>query len=986
MLRIWLLLLANLLILQKFSKFEILDKIKSKQEKKMNEERFLKAYQEVQKLIDTFEENENIYKDTTKYTEAQVRTDFIDKFYIALGWDVNHQEQTNPFEQEVKVEVSQRQEGETGSKRADYAFYLAPNYKKPQFFVEAKQPSKALMTNKDFYFQTAKYGWNAGTGVSILTDFEEIVIINCIIKPDYEKILECHIDSFTYKDFRDKDKFRKFYNQFSHEAVQEGKLREYVKNIATKTAGGERINETVSIDHTFLKYIEAKRLEMAQAIHAKNPDLDSYQLTEATQKVIDRLVFMRFLEDKNIEPENILHNISTAEDPWGRMKKRSAELDSKYNGIVFKPSILEGANFRGVDIEKFRAIAKDLDHKHTPFDFNYIPIHILGTIYERFLGNIIVIEKGDIDIQMKPEVRKAGGVFYTPQYIVDYIVQNTIGKLIEGKKPQEIAKLKFADIACGSGSFLIGAYEYLLEYHTKYYNDKATPKVAEKDGCILDPKTNKYVLSIKQKQVILLNNIYGVDIDHQATEVTQMSLFLKLLEDETMATANQMQTLFKEKILPDMSENIKCGNSLIGLDVVPNVLQLSVDESRRLTPFDFRDEFENIFNNGGFDAIIGNPPYVSLQRNYFDTRSWEYLSKNYTTIYAIADLFAIFVEKAISLMKKNAYFGYIIPSTFLINLSFKYLRRLILNNYHLYEIVQLGDGVFKGATVPTCLLFIQNNNENDLLKLISKVNDFETQDYYCNEVSQFVFNDNDLCLINAEYDDSLQNVISSIEKEKEKLESIFVVREGIKTGNDKKFLSKEIIDDNYLPIIKGRHVQQYYSSDSGLFIKYPNQELSRPQNIELFNGEKLLIRRVTNKIIANYDDKNLLCVHTLYVGKMREHSNYSIKFILGILNSKLIDFYQKTVQMKKGEVFPEIRIYQLNSLPIPVINEKNKHLHDEIVELVNQMLDAKKSESTAVSSTSKTMAQRVINSLEKQINAKVYEIYGLSDEEIAIID
>ena len=287
----------------------------------------------------------------------------------------------------------------------------------------------------------------------------------------------------------------------------------------------------LSIDDSFLSYIGDIRLHLAQAFYQNNPALNSYQLTEATQRTIDRLVFMRFLEDKQIEPETLLYNIASAAHPWAKFITECKRLDTKYNGIVFKPHFIDQNSFLGADETAFRDIASDLDHTNTPYDFNYIPVHILGSIYERFLGNIIAIDNGKAAIEQKPEVRKAGGVFYTPKYIVDYIVENTVGKIIAGKNPDYITKLKFADIACGSGSFLIGVYDCLLDYHKNYYN--RYPDKAKSAGCHFDEATGTWVLSIKQKQRILLNNIYGVDIDLQATEVTQLSLFLKLLEDET---------------------------------------------------------------------------------------------------------------------------------------------------------------------------------------------------------------------------------------------------------------------------------------------------------------------------------------------------------------------------------------------------------------------------------------------------------------------
>lgn len=1011
----------------------------------MNEERFLKAYQEVQVLIDTFEENESIYKDTSKYSEAEVRTDYIDKFYIALGWDVRHEQQTNPFEQEVKVEVSQRQEGESGSKRADYAFYLSPNYKQPQFFVEAKQPSKALKNNKDFYFQTAKYGWNAGTGVSILTDFEEIVVINCILKPNYEEILKCKLLSFQYKDFRDKEVFRKFYDKFSHDAVQEGKLREYVKGITN----GD-INETVSIDNTFLKYIEEKRLEMAQAIHAKNPDYDSYELTEATQKVIDRLVFMRFLEDKNIESENILYTISTDKDPWDRMMKRSAELDSKYNGIVFKPSILEDAKFKGVDIEKFRAIAQDLDHKHTPFDFNYIPIHILGTIYERFLGNIIVIEQGDIDIQMKPEVRKAGGVFYTPQYIVDYIVQNTIGKLIEGKKPEDIAQLRFADIACGSGSFLIGAYEYLLDYHTKYYNDKVAPKVAEKAGCILDKKTQKYVLSIKQKQDILKNNIYGVDIDLQATEVTQMSLFLKLLEDETMATANQMQTLFKTEILPDMSENIKCGNSLIGREIrnVLNLDELEKEMRRKLKPFSFERSFKKVFgtNGDGFDAIIGNPPYVKeyTNREAFENVKLGKLAKYYQ---GKMDLWYFFACYGLDLLKENGYLGYIAPNQWVSNAGASILRNKVLSDSTIKELIDFKSFmVFDQASIQTMIMLLQKNKPAEAYTMKNKVfyaskltHELVAEELH-KDTSNYSFNSN-VNLVRKEYKNKYLKFISEREKpiiEKIKKAANFVldekkeVAQGIVAAPDECFIvSKELLSNfnenelSYLkPFYTGALKYQYNETDKYIVYMsaknfkgksiddYPNIKKHFEPYKEILIDAKIRYKTPNKpyfylhrerkeeffttgmKIIAptRITEPSFLVTNEEYYASRANNvikcDRINLKYLAGILNSKLIWFWiTRRCKNLGNETF---QVDKAPLLEIPICLTENQALHDELVALVDKMIKAKKDEieaqATAFSSTDLEYYTEIVEDLEEDINSKVYEIYGLSEEEIAIIE
>lgn len=667
-------------------------------------------------LIDDFQENENYYL-SSKYQESEVRTGFIDKFWDALGWDVYHNRQKNPFQQEVKIEKAQRQDGGLGQKRADYAFFLAPDYKQVKFFVEAKKPSRALKENKDDYFQTAKYGWNAGTGVSVLTDFQEFVIIDCRNIPDFDTILRNQIEYFHYQQLKDFDVFEKIYWLFSREAVEAGNLATYIEDLPKPKGSDKQLKlfggRYLSIDVSFLNYIDSVRYKIAQALYNNNNELDKYQLTEATQKVVDRIVFMRFLEDKTIEPENILHDIGIHNHPWQKFISESKRLDAKYNGIVFKPNFIDKDSFLGADEGIFRDICLELDHTNTPYDFNYIPIHILGNIYERFLGKIIDVDGGICKIVEKPEVRKAGGVFYTPKYVVDYIVKDTVGKHIEDKKPKDIAKLSFADIACGSGSFLIGVFDYLLDYHLNYYNSNIDE--AKKDGCKYDTESGKWILTINQKQNILLNNIYGVDIDLQATEVTQLSLFLKMLEDETTSTANDMQVLFAAKILPDLTGNIKCGNSLIGFEIMDSILDFGKEERRKYNPFDYKSSFPKVFNSKseGFTAIVGNPPYVKeyTSKEIFDSVRLGKLEKYYQ---GKMDLWYFFTCYGLDLLMPKGLLGFIIPNNWVSNSGASIMRNKVIEDSKIIELVDFGSYmVFSEASIQTMIMILQKDNKTD---------------------------------------------------------------------------------------------------------------------------------------------------------------------------------------------------------------------------------------------------------------------------------
>jgi adenine-specific DNA-methyltransferase len=1020
-----------------------------------------KAHQEIIKLIQDFEDNFNHYI-SPSYKEQEVREDFINKFWIALGWDVNHIHQKNPFQQEVKIEKGQKQNESNTQKRADYAFYLAPNYKKEVFFVEAKKPSRTLRQNKDDYFQTAKYGWNAGTGVSVLTDFEEFVIIDCRFKPDFETILSNQIHYYDYKEFKEYDCFEKIYWLFSREAIAAGNLQTFVENLPKPKGKGKQLKlfagKYQSIDVSFLNYIDNIRKEMAQALHENCPTLDNYELTEATQRTIDRLVFMRFLEDKWIEPENILYNIAIHPKPWDKFIAESKRLDAKYNGVVFKPLFIDQSNFEGANQDLFRAICQDLDHTNTPYDFNYFPIHILGNIYERFLGKTISIENGKANIDLKPEVRKACGVFYTPKYIVDYIIDNTLGKLIYPNgiaiAPSKVKEITVADIACGSGSFLIGAFEYLIDYHNIYYNNH--PEEAQKDGCKYDPETAKWVLTIKQKQDILLNNIYGVDIDHQATEVTQLSLFLKMLEDETMTTANDMQVLFTQKILPDLSNNIKCGNSLIGFEIMNSLFDRDNKYIQyKINPFDYHLSFANVFKNGGFDAIIGNPPYV---KEYTEKEVFENVKKGKLARYyqGKMDLWYFFTCYGLDILKENGKLGYIIPNNWISNAGASILRNKVINDAKIEGLIDFGSYmIFTDASIQTMIMLLEKNKidnnynfhyqyfnvpkskEATISKeLKEKTNtvsyqlnptierkkhlntflkfDNQTDTIILDKIlkaKNFVFNEKEITsgihphhsylskkmvellknkfkigtgvfALNSDELEKLnlsqneQKIIKPFYSDTKQIKKYFIDKENIEwiIYTDSSF--KNIDKINEYPKIKNHldNFKDIITSDNKPY------GLHRARVENFFKGEKIISLRMCSEptFIYNNFDSYLSAAFNII-----KSSRINLKYLTAILNSSLIKFWLS----KKGKLLGNmLQIDKEPLLQIPIHQTENKTLEQNIIALVDRMITTKTEAETIKTEREKQFYNNLINNLNHQINALVYEMYQLTPEEIAVVE
>lgn len=936
------------------------------------------AFKLISQLVSDFKTNESKYL-SPAYSEADVRKDFIDKFFNALGWDVYHNEQKNPYEQEVKIERGVQMGRQ--QKRADYAFYLQPNFRDVKFYLEAKKPSRNL-TNSDDYFQACRYGWNAGTSITFLTDFEELHILDCRTKPDITSILNNKIKKYHYSEYADKEKFAEIYWLLSREAVGGNSLEKFSESLPKpkgKTIGkGTHRGAYQSIDEAFLEELDDIRNSLARAFKKSNPHLGSDELTEMTQRTIDRLVFIRFLEDKQIEPDHYVSQFAVSDKAWKDFTISSRKLDAKYNGVVFKKHAIDTDNFIEPEDKTFSSICGELAHLNSPYNFDIIPIHILGSIYERFLGKVVIATDKRVRIEEKPEVRKAGGVYYTPQYIVNYIVDNTVGKMIEGKTPKEISKMHFADISCGSGSFLITVFDRLLEYHRKWY--QLNPRHAKKDGCYF--QDGVWILSLKQKQNILTNNIYGVDLDTQAVEVTQLSLYLKLLEDETTATTQDTWVMFKEQLLPNLNKNIICGNSLIGTDILEGKL-FNREEELKLKPMNFEDVFPEVMSNGGFDAIVGNPPYVNLvaveevQRKYFQNE--------FKTCRNKSDLYSFFTEKAISLLEKNSSkFGYIIPNTWLATDSFKPLRELLLTNNYIEKIVELGFGVFKKVIVSTVVLICSPKSReidvyDDTFKLKFRI---PTEEYVKNNMQ-----------IDLNWDPEIRIIYSKMFANSISLDKIIQFSRGIKTSDDSRFISNKALSKEYKKIYRGRNIKAYQLNWNGEFIWYRPDLMKEkvgclPHSKEFFEvPEKLITQRVNSsmQLLVAYDNENNYFLDTTNVSRYESwDGKHSFKYICALLNSKLINFwYCNNYKM------PTIGLYELHSIPIHEIDfseEETKSLHDIIKKLVDQILETKKQLHTAKTESEKEYLEKKCANIDRQIDALVYELYELTPEEIAIVE
>ena len=654
----------------------------------------MSAPKEILRLVDQFERHLDSYK-SVKYNEAQLRSEFLDPFFKALGWDVDNAQGLAEAYKDVVHEDAIRIGGAV--KAPDYCFRIGGTRK---FFLEAKKPSVAIGEEISAAYQLRRYAWSAKLPLSILSDFEEFAVYDCRIKPNKpDSASAARVFICRFQDYP--EKWEWISSIFSKDAVLKGSFDKYAET--TKAKRG-----TAEVDDDFLATIEHWRSELARNLALRNSRLSQGELNFTVQRIIDRIIFLRICEDRGIELYGRLLALTNGPNIYPRLCEIFEDADAKYNSGLFYFKAEKGRRELPdeitlgleVDDKLLRDLLKGLYYPESPYEFTVISSEILGHVYEQFLGKVIRLTAGHhAVVEDKPEVKKAGGVYYTPTYIVDYIVRQTVGKLVDNKTPKQIAKLRILDPACGSGSFLINAYQFLLDWHHDWYLAHKPENWVKGRNPVLVQTISGWKLAIAERKRILLDNIYGVDIDPQAVEVTKLSLLLKVLEGESEQTIQPFLRLFQQRALPDLGNNIKCGNSLIGPDFYQqqNLPLLSDDDRLRVNVFDWNNEFPEIMKSGGFDAVIGNPPYVR-QEGLAEVKG--YFHSHYKAFQPTADLYVNFIEKGHRLLKPAGLFGMIVSNKWLRAAYGRPLRKFLANDISVINIVDLaGLPVFTNATV-----------------------------------------------------------------------------------------------------------------------------------------------------------------------------------------------------------------------------------------------------------------------------------------------
>jgi len=979
----------------------------------------LSAKEKIESLVTRFEDQYDSYKDSD-YNETQTRRDFIDPFFKALGWDMDNEEGYAEAYREVINEDKVRISG--AMKAPDYSFRLVGG--KRLFFVEAKKPSVSVKEDIQPAYQVRRYGWSAKLPISIITDFEEFAIYDCTKKPDpTDKSSVSRIKYLTFRDYSKEFDF--IWDTFSKEQVLKGSFDKFVQSDTYKKG-------TATVDKDFLESLDRWRTYLAANISWNNKNLDEDEINFVVQQTINRLIFLRIAEDRSVEPYGTLKHTIKQGNLYQNLYELFRKADEKYNSGLFdfkKDKISENVI---IENKIIKTIINELYYPECPFEFSVLPVEILGSAYEQFLGKVIRITTGHrAKIEYKPEVRKAGGVYYTPQYIVEYIVKNTVGKLIKGKTPKEISKIKIVDPACGSGSFLIGAFQYLLDYHKNYYSDNGKSSKGRKEN----PLTPDGHLTTAEKKRILLNNIFGVDIDVNAVEVTKLSLLLKCMEGETEASIATQQKLFNERVLPTLDENIKSGNSLIDTDFYDS--QLDFGEEKKIKPFSWQKGFPEAFKQGGFDIVIGNPPWGAD----FSEEELSYLrEKNREIIVRMIDSFMYFVYKSYKLLKTDGSFGMILPDVLFYQSDNSKLRKYILMNSNVFALLNLGD-VFENVTRPTCIIIFSKSEPSksnkimtiDLtnIKKVDKHNELhQNKNYESVLQKQLIEISNSLFITtNAKH----YSIINKIKNGKVKNLSEFVDDDGIQRGVSPDLKEAFLVTSEQVKQFKlekthlrktltgGKQVKRFHINYPDLQLIYTKRDtdfndipnicsfidqfkskitckevkdgkhsifaLHRAREEKIFTKSEKLIGVITeDEIVVSIDSNKTFVTDGLYLFGIKD---VDIKYLMGILNSKLFIFLYRLITMERGRALAQVKPTVLSEMPIRIIDEKNKNdksLQEEIIKNVDSLLKLYPEISESRLQTKTKQLEARVEYHISRIDEIVYKLYELKEDEITIVE
>jgi len=931
------------------------------------------AKQQIQKLVEKYQRVVEAGK-IKSYNEAQSRNEFIEPLFEFLGWDMRNLTTDNEVTTEENVSGG----------RVDLAFRFGNI---PVFFLEAKA-MKVDLDEWKWAEQAINYSWNKNVTWAVLTDFESIKIFNAEIPP--KSVSQNLFIELNCRDFINRfDQLWLLSKESFEQKLLDKEAQKWGKLTQRKQVGEKLFEDLMSW-----------RISLTNDFKKQN-SLTDEELDEGVQRILDRLIFIRTAEDRKIEP-NILIGIlrSGKSDQYKQLVKVFRDFDDGFNSKLFAPHYCEEWKVSDKTIgEVIKGLYETKDGYR--YDFSVISADVLGGIYEQYLS-FVQVRKGEDKTRSK---RKSQGIYYTPKYIVEFIVKETLGEILKKTKPKELAKIKVLDPACGSGSFLNAAYDKILDTLTKQ-----------------NPQTSLFA-----KFDILKENIFGVDLDAQAVEIAQLNLLLKVLSQKTK--------------LPTLQHNLRVGNSLIE------------KENENFKSFDFQSEFKEVIEQGGFDVIIGNPPYIKE-----DTNRLAFDGLHDSPYYqGKMDIWTLFACRAIDLLKDGGYFSFIAPSSWIGSAGASLFRSKILSSGEIVKFIDFNDfKVFKDASIQTMIFVFQkkkprksyklryakitnkNTSSDDVAKLlasglnhqiensnifdatikpadignklISFSNDIvaEILDKVANtgnfklskndigngiDVLQDFITDKHLAKLKDEtikkgdgvlvLKNSVANEMKFNSKEIEYLKPYFTTSQINRYLSDQKNEYKIIYADKYFrehigefPNLKN-HIDRFKKILTSAFAPYG---LHRPREERFFKGQAIFLLRKTMYPAFTFVDFPCYVTRAFLVLKPEK---INLKYLTALLNSKLIYFWLKHKGKKQGE---QLQIDKEPLLEIPLFKAEESE-QGKIALMVDKIMTKTAEFNKTSQNTDKWhLLKAEIEKLNREIDEVIYKLYGFTAEEIGIIE
>lgn len=859
-------------------------------------------------------------KEIKSYNEANTRRNFIELLFAELGWSVYD-----------RKEVSEEERASKG--RVDYAFKLNGI---SQFYLEAKALKENL--NKEEYIQQAvEYAYNKGVTWAILSNFESTHVYAAQTNK-----LCLNLQAANYVEGFD-DLWLLSRESFEANLIAEWGVRY------------GHLPEKQRIEDRLFQQLKQWRDALFKQIHHYNRQLTHSEINEVIQRFFNRLIFIRNCEDRKIENNELRAMLNE----W-RTSGCKGELIEKlqqvfhyfadpYDSDLFEPHLTDSIYIESATVEDIINGLYKVPGSIANYDFSIMEPDVLGSVYEQYLGYVTSLRKKDFEEQQEVtrKHRKEQGIYYTPTFVTNYIVKETVGHFLKDHTHNEILNMKILDCACGSGSFLIRAFDELLNYHAGV---RSKPVVE---------------LDQHERLQVLLSNIFGVDLDKQAVEIARLNLLLR--------------TLTERGELEMLENNIQRGNSLISgtEEELKNYFGKNWKDKE---PFNWEDKFPNIMANGGFDVVIGNPPWVSLSGKHksldLSQQELQYLFDTFHSSTYAPNLYEVFIWRALGLLKDGGLFSFIVPDRLATNQQFTKLREHILQNFTVGRL--LFRYPFPGVIADTMILVIRKAKPKD--------NSIEIIDYPSQKVTRILqrtfssSSDHSFFFVESKLAEIFHKIASN--KDVRNLSAIAKSTSGC--GAKSELLHKKRISPAQIKVIKGENIGRY--DNRGFFwFDFKDENLSGRTRDEdkLGTKEKILIRKTGSDIIATFDDSGTYPEQSLYF--VYGTGRNTLLFILAVLNSRFINVYYRNFAVTNRDTTPQLKNIDLDKFPIVVAT--NELQENTLVTLANKMLELNKKLQKAQKGLDEWHdIQKQIEQTDKKIDTLVYDLYELTEAERRIVE